>query len=77
MEDVNRLGNVLQRLVDEGNSVIIVEHHPMLLAQCDWIIELGPESGEEGGYLIASCPPDKLTDTPTAPYIKEQLEALK
>jgi len=77
MEDVNRLGNILQRLVDEGNSVIIVEHHPMLLAQCDWIIELGPEGGEEGGYLIASCPPDKLTDTPTAPYIKEQLEALK
>ena len=74
MEDVDRLGKVLQRLVEEGNSVIIVEHHPMLLAQCDWIIELGPEGGEKGGYMIASCPPDKLSDTPTAPYIKEQLE---
>ena len=75
MEDVERLVGVLQRLVDEENSVIVVEHHPSLLAQCDWLIELGPEGGEEGGYLIASCPPDKLHGTPTSPYIEKILEA--
>jgi excinuclease ABC subunit A len=74
MEDVERLNNVLQRLVDEENSVIVVEHHPSLLAQCDWLIELGPEGGEEGGYVIASCPPEQLRDTPTAPYIERLLE---
>jgi len=75
MEDVERLVGVLQRLVDEKNSVIVVEHHPSLLAQCDWLIELGPEGGEDGGHVIASCPPDKLHGTPTAPYIEKILEA--
>jgi excinuclease ABC subunit A len=74
MEDVKRLGEVLQSLVDNGNSVLLVEHHPLLLAQCDWIIELGPLGGEEGGYVVASCPPRELLDTPTAPYIKKILE---
>ncbi|MFH1178961.1 MAG: ATP-binding cassette domain-containing protein [Candidatus Bathyarchaeota archaeon] len=74
MEDVERLNSVLQRLVDEENSVIVVEHHPSLLAQCDWLIELGPEGGEEGGYVIASCPPEQLRDTPTAPYIERLRE---
>ena len=74
MEDVERLNGVLQRLVEEGNSVIVVEHHPSLLAQFDWLIELGPEGGEEGGYVIASCPPMELHDTPTAPYIEALLE---
>jgi excinuclease ABC subunit A len=74
IEDVARLSGVLQRLVDEGNSVLIVEHHPSLLAQCDWIIELGPEGGEKGGHIIATCPPSELYDTPTAPYIERLLE---
>ena len=73
MEDVERLCNVLERLVEEGNSVIVVEHHPNVLARCDWLIELGPVGGEEGGYVIASCPPDELKDTPTAPYIQSLL----
>jgi excinuclease ABC subunit A len=74
MEDVKRLCDVLQRLVDEGNSVLVVEHHPSLLAQCDWIIELGPEGGEEGGYVISSSPPSELKGTPTAPYIEKIME---
>ncbi|TFG07550.1 ATP-binding cassette domain-containing protein, partial [Candidatus Thorarchaeota archaeon] len=73
MEDVERLCNVLERLVEEGNSVIVVEHHPNVLAKCDWLIELGPVGGEDGGYVIASCPPDELRDTPTAPYIQSLL----
>ena len=74
MEDVARLTEVLQRLVDDGNSVLVVEHHPSLLAQCDWLIELGPEGGENGGYVIASGPPSGLHDTPTSPYIEKHLE---
>jgi excinuclease ABC subunit A len=74
MEDVARLCVVLQRLVDEGNSVLVVEHHPSLLAQCDWLIELGPEGGENGGYVIKSGPPSEFHDTPTGPYIEKILE---
>ena len=77
MEDVARLSDVLHRLVDEGNSVLIVEHHPSLLAQCDWLIELGPEGGEKGGYVIASGPPYEMGHTPTRPYIDRYLEASK
>ncbi|MGD2086054.1 MAG: ATP-binding cassette domain-containing protein [Candidatus Aminicenantes bacterium] len=73
LEDVNRLNQVLHRLVDEGNSVIIIEHHPYLLAACDWLLELGPGGGPEGGRVIASGTPASIAamNTPTAPYIKE------
>jgi excinuclease ABC subunit A len=76
MEDVNRLAGVLHRLVDEGNSIIVIEHHPHLLAACDWIVELGPCGGPEGGRVIASGTPETVaqTDTPTAPYLKHVLE---
>jgi excinuclease ABC subunit A len=76
LEDVNRLSRVLHRLVNEGNSVIIIEHHPHLLAACDWLLELGPGGGPEGGKVIASGTPEAIAgmNTPTAPYIKEVLE---
>ncbi len=75
MEDVSRLINVLHRLVKEGHSVVVIEHHPHLLAACDWLIELGPGAGDEGGRLIASGTPKMIAEgnTPTAPYIKEIL----
>ena len=77
LEDVKRLMLVLHRLVDEGNTVLVVEHHSNLLAACDYIMELGPEGGPEGGYLIASGTPETLSNqsTPTAPYIDKVLEA--
>jgi excinuclease ABC subunit A len=76
LEDVNRLSQVLHRLVDEGNSVIIIEHHPYLLAACDWLLELGPGGGPEGGRLIASGTPERIaeTNTPTSPYIMDVLK---
>jgi excinuclease ABC subunit A len=78
MEDVQRLIGVLHRLVEEGHSVIVIEHHPHVLAACDWIIELGPGGGPEGGRVIASGTPEELAgaQTPTAPYVKTVLEEL-
>jgi excinuclease ABC subunit A len=72
MEDVEHLKGILHRLVDEGNTVIVVEHHPGVLASCDWVIELGPEGGAEGGRVIAEGPPGEIWDTPTAPYIEKE-----
>lgn len=74
MEDVERLKGVLHRLVDGGNTVIVVEHHPGVLASCDWVIELGPEGGPEGGRVIAEGTPGEIRDTPTAPYIAKEME---
>lgn len=76
LEDVDRLCGVLHRLVEEGNSVVVVEHHPLLLASCDWLVELGPGGGPEGGRVIASGTPENLAEqeTPTASYIRELLE---
>jgi excinuclease ABC subunit A len=77
LEDVDRLMGVLHRLVEEGHTVVVVEHHPHVLAACDWLIELGPGGGPEGGRVIATGPPESIaqTNTPTAPYLKEVLEA--
>ena len=77
LEDVARLIGVLHKLVDAGHTVLVVEHHPHLLASCDWLIELGPEGGPDGGQVIATGTPEALAagDTPTAPYLREVLEA--
>jgi len=76
LEDVDRLSRVLQRLVEVGNSVIVIEHHPMVLAACDWLIEMGPAGGPDGGRVIASGTPESIArlDTPSAPYIRKILE---
>lgn len=79
LEDVDRLCGVLHRLVEEGNSVVVVEHHPLLLASCDWLVELGPGGGPEGGRVIASGTPESIArgKTPTALYIRKLLESPK
>lgn len=74
MEDVERLKGVLHRLVDEGNSVLVVEHHPSVLASCDWVIELGPDGGPEGGKVIWEGPPGSMRGTPTTQYILKEME---
>ena len=76
MEDVARLAEVLNQLVDSGHTVVVVEHHPHLLANCDWLIELGPGGGPGGGRVVAEGPPEKVAEmkTPTAPYLREVLE---
>jgi excinuclease ABC subunit A len=58
--------NVLSRLVERGDTLVIIEHHPLVIAGADWVIELGPGGGERGGRIIASGPPKKLAKKPTA-----------
>ncbi|UCE09925.1 MAG: ATP-binding cassette domain-containing protein [Candidatus Thorarchaeota archaeon] len=76
MEDVGRLIGVLDHLVSEGNSVVVVEHHPHILAACDWLIELGPVGGPNGGRVIATGTPETVSkmNTPTSPYLTQVLE---
>ncbi|MFW9818189.1 MAG: hypothetical protein ACFFE5_01160, partial [Candidatus Thorarchaeota archaeon] len=76
LEDISNLIDVLQLLVDNGHTVLIIEHHPHVLASCDWIIELGPGAGPKGGRVISQGPPEEVAkkDTPTATYLKKVLE---
>jgi excinuclease ABC subunit A len=64
--DVDRLLRTLTRLISIGHSVVAVEHHLAFLAACDWIIDLGPGGGEEGGRLVAEGPPEEIRRNPSS-----------
>ena len=75
-EDIKTLLGVLQRLVDQGNTVIIIEHNPDILKSVDWIIDMGPEGGRRGGLIVAQGTPEQVAEDPasvTGPYLKEVL----
>jgi excinuclease ABC subunit A len=78
-DDVNRLLEVLQRLVNRGNSVIVIEHNLDVIKSADWVIDLGPEGGEEGGRIVAEGTPESVarTRTYTGAYLKRALAAGK
>ena len=61
--DIERLLDVLHRLVDAGNTVLVIEHHLDVLKSADWIIDLGPEGGDAGGEIVAAGPPDVIAAT--------------
>jgi len=58
--DIEKLLEVLQRLVDNGNTVLVIEHNLDVIKQADWLVDLGPEGGEAGGELIADGPPEEV-----------------
>lgn len=60
LEDIRYLVNVLLRLVEMGNTIVVIEHNLDLIKIADWIIDLGPEGGEKGGYIIAEGPPEEI-----------------
>jgi excinuclease ABC subunit A len=60
VSDVQRLIHVLQRLVDAGNTVVVIEHNADVIKSCDWLIDMGPEGGERGGEIIACGPPEVI-----------------
>jgi excinuclease ABC subunit A len=72
-EDIRRLIDILHRLVDEGHTVVVIEHHMAIAAEADWILDLGPEAGENGGRIVAQGPPEKIIrskQSRTAPFLK-------
>jgi excinuclease ABC subunit A len=79
MADVERLIRVLHRLVDAGHSVIVIEHNLDVIAEADWVIDLGPDGGDAGGRIVGQGPPEKLIRTrrrsETARVLRGFLEA--
>jgi excinuclease ABC subunit A len=70
--DIDRLLGLLQRLRDAGNTVIVVEHDPAAIARADFMLELGPGSGEQGGRLVYAGPPEGATTSLTGQYLSGQ-----
>jgi excinuclease ABC subunit A len=77
LSDCEKLIHVLHSLVDQGHTVVVIEHHLDLLAEADWIVELGPVGGPDGGELLYQGPLAgllKQNSSPTAPYLKTKLQ---
>ncbi len=74
-EDIKTLLGVLNRLVDRGNTVLVIEHNLDVVKAADWLIDMGPDGGKGGGSIIASGTPEQLAaiDSPTAPFLREEL----
>jgi excinuclease ABC subunit A len=75
--DVLKLINVLQKLVDQDNTVLIIEHHPDIIKVADWIIDLGPEGGDRGGSVVAEGTPEEICNIEksyTGKFLKPHLE---
>ncbi len=75
--DIQKLLNAFYRLIDNGNTVIIIEHQLDVIKCADWLIEMGPEGGDEGGQIIFEGKPIDLINknTPTSPFLKEKFQS--
>jgi len=75
--DCRRLIELLHALVDQGHTVVVIEHHPDVIAEADWVLEIGPEGGNAGGELVHAGDPEslaRLKRSPTAPSLRLTLE---
>ena len=75
-EDIRRLLAALQRLVDQGNTVLVIEHNMDVIKTADWVIDLGPEGGDAGGFIVVAGPPEKVKEhagSYTGAFLKEYL----
>jgi excinuclease ABC subunit A len=75
--DVHKLLDVMQRLVDKGNSILVIEHNLDVIRCADWLIDLGPEGGDRGGEIIAVGTPEMVAENPrsyTGQYLKPVLQ---
>ncbi|MCS7171006.1 MAG: excinuclease ABC subunit UvrA, partial [Aquificaceae bacterium] len=80
LDDVKKLIDILQRLVEKGNTVVVIEHNLDVIKCADWIIDLGPEGGERGGHVVAVGTPEEVVENPdsyTGKYLKKVLEGAK
>jgi excinuclease ABC subunit A len=78
MADIELLLNVMHRLVDEGNTVIVIEHNLSVIAEADYILDLGPEAGEAGGQVVACGTPEEVAKnrvSRTAPFLRKVLRS--
>ena len=74
--DVECLLHVLQRLVDNGNTMLVIEHHLDVIKNADWVIDLGPGAGDDGGYVVATGTPEQVAEddgSVTGRYLKPVL----
>ena len=71
--DIDKLLEMLQRLVDQGNTVVVIEHNLDVIKSADWIVDLGPEGGEEGGAIVAVGTPEDLAAQATTSHTGEFL----
>ena len=79
--DISKLINVLQALVDQGNTVAVIEHNMEIIKEADCIIDMGPEGGDEGGQVVVTGSPIELLANPngsyTAQYLKKYISHIK
>jgi excinuclease ABC subunit A len=75
--DISLLMSVLNKLVDAGNTVVVIEHNLDVVKTADWLIDLGPEGGDSGGHIVAQGTPETVSNQPdshTGRYLKAMLE---
>jgi len=74
--DINNLLNAFNALIEKGHSIIVIEHNPEIIKSADWVIDLGPEGGEEGGHLVFEGTPEDLAgckESHTGKFIKDKV----
>ena len=76
MADVGKLIGVLHRLVEAGNTVVVIEHNLDLIADADWVVDMGPEGGDKGGRIVAQGPPRRLLEHPDGSHTATALAGL-